>query len=94
MLGCVKITALYACAFAVSVGFAAPASAAVSEEESDILQMIYRDKDLIASTTRSAKHISQVAENITVVTAEEIEAINAHTLTDVLYHITLQRNLI
>ena len=88
MFGFEKITALCACAFAVTLGFAASASAAVPEEESDILQMIYRDKDLIVTASRSAKHVSQVAENITVITAEEIEAINAHTLTDILYHIT------
>ena len=53
----------------------------------DILQMIYKDKDLV-TPTRSPKPISQVAENITVIDAEEIEAINAHTLTDVLWHVT------
>jgi vitamin B12 transporter len=64
----------------------APA-AAQSEEEMDILQMIYKDKDLV-TPSRTPKPISQVAENITVITAEEIEAINAHTLADVLYHVT------
>jgi vitamin B12 transporter len=53
----------------------------------DILQMIYKDKDLV-TPTRSSKPISQVAENVTVIDAEEIEAINAHTLTDVLLHVT------
>ena len=52
----------------------------------DILQMIYKDKDLV-TPTRSPKPISQVAENITVIDAEEIEAINAHTLTDILNYI-------
>jgi len=60
---------------------------AQSTEEMDILRMIYRDKDLV-TPTRSAKPISQVAENVTVVTAEEIELLNAHTLSDVLYHVT------
>jgi vitamin B12 transporter len=41
----------------------------------------------VVSATRSEKPMSQVVENITVVTAEEIKAINAHTLTDVLYHV-------
>ena len=63
-----------------------PASAQ-SVEEMDILQMIYREKDLV-TPSRSAKPISQVAENITVISAEEIEAINAHTLADVLHHVT------
>lgn len=61
---------------------------AQTEEEMNILQMIYKEKDLVVTPTRSAKPISQVAENVTVITAEEIEAINAHTLTDVLYHVT------
>jgi vitamin B12 transporter len=63
-------------------------ASAQSEEEMNILRMIYREKDLVVTPTRSAKPMSQVAENVTVVTAAEIEAINAHTLTDVLYHVT------
>lgn len=57
------------------------------EEELKVLQMFYKEKDLVETATRYPKPISQVAENITVVTAEEIEAINAHTLTDVLNYI-------
>jgi vitamin B12 transporter len=87
MIGCLRTTVGCAFAFAIILCLAAPAFA-LSEEEDDILQMIYRDKDLVTTATRSAKPISQVAENITVITAEEIEAINAHTLTDVLYHVT------
>lgn len=60
---------------------------AQSDEEMDILRMIYKDQDLV-TPTRTPKPISQVAENITVIDAEEIEATNAHTLTDVLYYIT------
>jgi vitamin B12 transporter len=81
---------------AVSLYFALcsphPASAQ-SEEEMDILRMIYKDQDLV-TPTRSPKPISQVAENITVIDAEEIQAINAHTLTDVLWHVTgVQMNI-
>lgn len=64
----------------------APAHAQ-SDEEMEVLRMFYRDKDLVETATRSPKPISQVAENITVITAEEIEAINAHTLTDVLNYV-------
>jgi vitamin B12 transporter len=53
----------------------------------DILRMIYKDQDLV-TPTRSPKPISQVAENITVIDADDIEAINAHTLSDVLLHVT------
>jgi len=40
------------------------------------------------SANRSPRPASQTAENITVVTAKEIEALNAHTLTDILYGVT------
>jgi vitamin B12 transporter len=42
----------------------------------------------VVSASRSPRPASQSAENITVVTASEIEALNAHTLADVLYAIT------
>ena len=48
------------------------------------LQMFYKEKDLVVSATRSLKPISQVAENITVITAQDIENMNAHTVADVL----------
>jgi vitamin B12 transporter len=61
---------------------------AQSEEEMEILHMIYKDKDLVVTPTRSPKRIAQVAENITVISAAEIEAINAHSLADVLRYVT------
>ncbi len=57
------------------------------EEELKVLQMFYKENDLVETATRYPKPITQVAENITVVTAEDIEAINAHTLTDILNYI-------
>jgi vitamin B12 transporter len=75
---------------AVSLSFALcspPPASAQSDVEMDILRMIYKDQDLV-TPTRSPKPISQVAENITVIDADEIEAINAHTLADVLMHVT------
>jgi len=57
---------------------------AQSEEEMQLLRMFYKDKDLVVSSTRTPKSISQVAENITVVTSEDIEAMDAHTVADVL----------
>jgi vitamin B12 transporter len=50
----------------------------------EILRLFYEEKDLVVSATRYEKPSSQVAENITIVTAKEIEEMNAHTLTDVL----------
>jgi vitamin B12 transporter len=59
-------------------------SLAQSEEEMQLLRMFYKDKDLVVSSTRSQKSISQVAENITVITSEDIEAMNAHNVAEVL----------
>jgi vitamin B12 transporter len=86
VLGCFRKTAIRVCLFALTLCPAASVFAQ-AEEEMDILRMIYKDQDLV-TPTRSPKPVSQVAENITVINAEEIEAINAHTLTDVLWHIT------
>lgn len=82
---CTKAIVLF-CAFAAPLCMAALVSAQ-SDEEMDILRMIYKDQDLV-TPTRSPKPISQVAENITVIDADEIEAIGAHTLADVLLHVT------
>jgi len=42
----------------------------------------------VVSVDRSPRPASQTAENITVVTASEIAALNAHTLADILYTVT------
>nr|CBX29142.1 hypothetical protein N47_J01230 [uncultured Desulfobacterium sp.] len=63
------------------------AFAAQAEEEMDVLRLFYKEKDLVVSATRHPKPISQVAENITVVTAKEIEEMNAHTVAEVLNRI-------
>ncbi|MFH0814218.1 MAG: TonB-dependent receptor [Pseudomonadota bacterium] len=59
-------------------------AAAQSEEEMQILQMFYKEKDLVISATRHPKPVSQVAENVTIITAKDIENMNAHTVADVL----------
>lgn len=53
-----------------------------------ILQLYYNENDLVVTATRSEKPINQVAENVTVITAEEIQSINAHTVADVLNWVT------
>jgi len=53
-------------------------------EEMRILNLFYEEKDLVVSSTRQPKHIFDSAENITVITVKEIEAMNAHTVGDVL----------
>lgn len=57
---------------------------AQTEEEMAVLNMFYKEKDLVVSPTRHAKPVTQVAENITVITAKEIERMNAHTVAEVL----------
>lgn len=84
-----KRTFLFLCVLSIAFYLPSPLYAQPDEpeEELKVLQMFYKEKDLVETATRYPKPISQVAENITVVTAEEIEAINAHTLTDVLNYI-------
>ena len=60
---------------------------AQSEEEMKVLRMFYKEEELVVTPSRQLKPISQVAENITIITLDEIEAMNAHTLTDVLKNI-------
>ncbi len=57
------------------------------EDDMDIFLMYYEEKDLVVSSTRHLKHLSQVAENITVITAKQIEDANAHTVAEVLNHV-------
>ncbi|HLD29275.1 MAG TPA: TonB-dependent receptor plug domain-containing protein, partial [bacterium] len=63
------------------------AFAAPFEEEMEVLRLFYSEKALVVSSTRHPKPISQVAENITIVTAREIEEMNAHTVAEVLNRI-------
>jgi vitamin B12 transporter len=58
--------------------------AAQEDEEMAILRMFYTDKELVISPTRHKKPVSRVAENITVITAKDIERMNAHTVADIL----------
>ena len=62
---------------------------AQSSEEKNFLLMYFKEEELVVETpTRSPKPVSQVAENITVVTASDIELMNAHSLADVLNTVT------
>lgn len=62
---------------------------AQSDEEKNFLLMYFKEEELVVETpTRSPKPISQVAENVTVVTAADIELMNAHTLAEVLNTVT------
>ena len=54
------------------------------EEEISELGLFLDVEQLVETATRHPKPISQVAENVTVVTAEEIAAMRAHTVAEVL----------
>jgi vitamin B12 transporter len=49
-----------------------------------VLSLFYEEKDLVVTPTRYPKPISQVAENISVITEREIEEMNAHTVAEIL----------
>ncbi|HUT70342.1 MAG TPA: TonB-dependent receptor [Desulfatiglandales bacterium] len=72
------------CSFLVCMFALCHTAAAQSEYEMQVLRMFYREKDLVVSPTRHPKPISQVAENIAVITAQQIEELNAHTVAEVL----------
>jgi vitamin B12 transporter len=67
--------------------FFCPSASAQSEEEIQTLQMFFKEEELVVTPTRSPKPVSQVAENISVITAKEIEEMNYHTLPEVLNNI-------
>jgi vitamin B12 transporter len=78
-----QILQFFAC-LALAVFLFVPHVFAQSEEELSLLRLYYRDKDLVFTPTRNLQPVSRTAENVTIITAEEIERMNAHTLADVL----------
>ncbi|MDA8424184.1 MAG: TonB-dependent receptor [Nitrospiraceae bacterium] len=64
-------------------------SHAQNNEDKDFLLMYFKEEELVVeSPTRAPKSTTQVAENVTVVTADDIKLMNAHTLADVLNTVT------
>ncbi|MCD6273265.1 MAG: TonB-dependent receptor [Deltaproteobacteria bacterium] len=70
--------------FLIATAFICEANLSTIEDEMQVLRMFYQEKELVISATRHPKPVSQVAENITVITAKEIERMNAHTISEVL----------
>src|SRR6185369_12906645 len=68
---------------ALLIGFAAPVRAEQPDEGLNLLDLSAEEQPAVI-TPRSPRPISQVAENVTVITADQIAALNAHTLSDVL----------
>ncbi|WP_028583406.1 TonB-dependent receptor plug domain-containing protein [Desulfogranum mediterraneum] len=73
------LTSLLACQPLLAETAAPPSS-----QEEELLSMYFEEEQLVESSSRSLKPLSQVAENVTVVTAKEIEQMRAHTLAEVL----------
>ena len=86
-----KIFSILISAFLLLAPLHDPALAA-SDEDLQTLEMFYEGKDLAVSATRSPKPLSQTAENVTVITAAEIEMMGAHTLADVLNNVPGTQN--
>ncbi|HSH69481.1 MAG TPA: TonB-dependent receptor [Deferrisomatales bacterium] len=55
--------------------------------EDAFLRLYFSDDQLIQTATRAPKPVTQIAENVTVVTAQQIRDMNAHTLGEVLKRI-------
>ena len=74
---------LYISAIAVTLLLAASPLHA-QEAASDALDLFSAGEEEVVSTSRIPRPISRIAENVTVVTAEDIRRLNAHTLSEVL----------
>ncbi|WP_051292851.1 TonB-dependent receptor plug domain-containing protein [Citrifermentans bremense] len=82
---CVRATrVLLACCLYLMLSI----SSAVCEDDLSSLELYNGAETEILSGSRSPRPASQTAENITVVTSEDIAAINAHTLADILTYVT------
>jgi vitamin B12 transporter len=65
------------------------AAFAQSTEEKNFLLMYFKEEELIVEApTRARKSLAQTAENVSVVTADEIKLMNAHSVAEVLNAVT------
>jgi vitamin B12 transporter len=78
------ITPILSFCFSSVIIFSCLPIGAQTQEEMRILALFYEEKDLVVTPTRHTKPISQVAENISVITEREIEEMNAHTVAEIL----------
>jgi len=58
------------------------------ETEKESLSLYFDESQLVEVATRAPKPITQIAENVTVVTADEIERMHAHTVNEVLNRVS------
>ncbi len=57
-------------------------------DELAAMEMFFDDSQLFEAATRSPKPLNQIAENVTIITADQIEAMGAHTVADVLKRVS------
>lgn len=80
------------CIFLILINFLfffQSSASAQSNEEKSFLLMYFKEEELVVeSPTRSKKSLAQTAENVSVVTADEIKLMNAHTVAEVLNTVT------
>ncbi|MDR9501331.1 MAG: TonB-dependent receptor [Desulfurivibrionaceae bacterium] len=67
-----------------NVSVSSAAEQALQNGEDDFLALYFDEAQVVEAATRIAKPISQVAENVTIISAAEIERMNAHNVDDVL----------
>jgi len=81
-----KLAVLYAASALLVLSGVLPAYA-VSEGEYRALSLFFDEEQLAVSAARIEKPVSQTAEDVTIITSDDIVSMNAHTLTDVLYNV-------
>jgi len=54
------------------------------ESDSDHFDLYFSDEPIVEATSHYPKSLSRIAENVTIITAEQIEAANVHTLAEIL----------
>jgi len=81
MLGVMLVAGLF-------VGTARAAAEEPVADEQALMALFFEEDDLVEAATGAPKPISQVAENVTIISQEEIDALHAHTLADVLRYVS------
>ena len=59
-------------------------NAYAADEQQELLNLLTGPDEQVVTAVRSPRPISQIAENVSVVTRQQIEALNAHTVAEVL----------
>ncbi|MDA8165509.1 MAG: TonB-dependent receptor [Desulfobacteraceae bacterium] len=78
------ITGVLLCGWPVALAMAEGTPEEATAENTALMEMYFGKDQLVEAATRYPKPVSQIAENVTVVTADEIEAMHAHSVAEVL----------